>query len=200
MDHLGSEALSILLLIALMGLVRQSDAPFLPLLVQEIHGSLTGAGFHTGILCAVGGMSGMLSGFLLGHLTDRADPPTYYQAFRRLCGTVDDFTGIGAQFRAAFCGAIWYVFLCRRAGSRVPDLAGKGDSRETMRQNLRLGGHSQVNRLDSCSLGQWYGGIRIRRATNPLHYIGTPLFLLLVPCIHEAVRRVNANRVSRETQ
>ncbi len=65
----------ILLLIVAMALVRQFDAAMLPLLVQEIHGSIRGVSVWTGSLNAVGGIAGLLAGPLLGRLADRVHPP-----------------------------------------------------------------------------------------------------------------------------
>lgn len=68
-------ALPILLLIMAMAFVRQFDAAWLPLLVQDIHGAKAGAAMRTGLLGALGGIAGMLSGVILGRLADRCPPP-----------------------------------------------------------------------------------------------------------------------------
>lgn len=68
-------ALPILALMAAMGFVLQFDGAWLPLLVQDIHGSLKGAAFWTGSLAAVGGIAGFLAGPLIGRVADRIQPP-----------------------------------------------------------------------------------------------------------------------------
>lgn len=60
-----------LLLILAVGFTRQFDMSFIPLLVQEIHGSLEGASVWSGLLMAFGGLAGILSGILVGWLSDR---------------------------------------------------------------------------------------------------------------------------------
>ena len=63
----------VFVLIGVMSMVRRFDSPFLPLLVQDIHGSVSGAGFRAGGLFAVAGIAGLLGGPLFGHLADRRD-------------------------------------------------------------------------------------------------------------------------------
>jgi MFS family permease len=68
--------LPLLCLIVAMAGVRQFDAPFLPLLVQDIHGGIEGAASWTGLLAGFSGVAGLLAGFFLGSLADRVPPPT----------------------------------------------------------------------------------------------------------------------------
>jgi DHA1 family multidrug resistance protein-like MFS transporter len=76
--HPGKEqlkvALPILLLMSSVMFVRQFDTSFVPLLVQRIHGGLEGAAFISGTLFAVCGIAGVLSGIILGWLSDRVSP------------------------------------------------------------------------------------------------------------------------------
>lgn len=76
--HPGKEqlkiALPILLLMSSVMFVRQFDSSFVPLLVQRIHGGLEGAAFISGMLFSVCGIAGMLSGIVLGWLSDRVSP------------------------------------------------------------------------------------------------------------------------------
>ncbi|HPC19785.1 MAG TPA: MFS transporter [Kiritimatiellia bacterium] len=54
--------------------VRQFDLAFLPLLVQEIHGSLQGVSLWSGGLNAFGSLAGLLAGLATGWLSDRLNP------------------------------------------------------------------------------------------------------------------------------
>lgn len=54
--------------------VRQFDVAFLPLLVQEIHGSLQGVSLWSGGLNAFGSAAGLLAGLATGWLADRFNP------------------------------------------------------------------------------------------------------------------------------
>jgi len=69
-----SLVLPILILMTAVMFVKQFDASFLPLLVQELNGGLSGAALKTGMLMAFCGMAGVLSGFILGWLADRVSP------------------------------------------------------------------------------------------------------------------------------
>ncbi len=63
-----------LFLTGIVAMIIHFDAPWLPLLVQEIHKSLEGSALRTGALGAAGAVAGMLSGLILGRLTDRLRP------------------------------------------------------------------------------------------------------------------------------
>ncbi len=63
-------------LIGLLSFVGQFDRAFLPLLVQEIHGSLDGAARWSGALASAAGAAGLASGVIIGHAADRRSPGT----------------------------------------------------------------------------------------------------------------------------
>ncbi len=67
----GAGVAPILALIGLVAFTRQMDLPYVPLRVQEIHGGSEGAEIWSGALSAVGGLAGLLAGFLLGPQVDR---------------------------------------------------------------------------------------------------------------------------------
>lgn len=64
----------VLAMIAALAFVRQFDLAFLPLLVQEIHGSLRGVALWSGWLNACGSLAGLLAGLGTGWLADRFNP------------------------------------------------------------------------------------------------------------------------------
>lgn len=67
----------VLLLIGIISFVRRFDTPYIPLLVQEIHGgAVAGASMRAGLLLGVSAVAGFLSGPVLGHLADRFRPAT----------------------------------------------------------------------------------------------------------------------------
>ncbi len=74
--RLGSAGLvaPILLLAVAVAFVRQFDAPFVPLLVQDINMTIEGASLWTGALQALGGFAGLLSGLAIAPLADRIAP------------------------------------------------------------------------------------------------------------------------------
>ena len=66
--------LPILLLMGFVIFCRQFDNSFVPLLVQDVLGTVQGASGWTGALSAVCGFAGVVSGFALGVLSDRFEP------------------------------------------------------------------------------------------------------------------------------
>ena len=64
----------VLAMIGAIALVRQFDMAFLPLLVQEIHGSLEGVSLWSGALYACSGVAGLLAGLATGWLSDHFNP------------------------------------------------------------------------------------------------------------------------------
>ncbi len=63
-----------LLLMCAGTLLRRFDAPFLPLLVKDIHGAVAGASMRMGALAGIASLAGFLSGIVFGHLADRSSP------------------------------------------------------------------------------------------------------------------------------
>ena len=64
----------VLALIGAIAFVRQSDLAFLPLLVQDVHGTLDRAALWSGALSACGSVAGLLAGLATGWLSDRINP------------------------------------------------------------------------------------------------------------------------------
>ncbi len=71
---LPSTLYGVLAMIGAIAFVRQFDMAFLPLLVQEIHGSLEAVSLWSGGLNACGSVAGLLAGLATGWLSDRAHP------------------------------------------------------------------------------------------------------------------------------
>ncbi len=65
----------ILVLLIAMGLGRQFDTSFFPLLIQHILGTIQGAAFWTGTISAVAAAAGFLAGIVFGRLADHFSPP-----------------------------------------------------------------------------------------------------------------------------
>ena len=64
----------VLAMIGAIALVRQFDLAFLPLLVQEINGTLEGVSLWSGALYACSGVAGLLAGLATGWLSDHFNP------------------------------------------------------------------------------------------------------------------------------
>lgn len=65
---------SVLAMIGVIAFVRQFDMTFLPLLVQDIYGSLEGVSLWSGALYACSGVAGLLAGLATGWLSDHFNP------------------------------------------------------------------------------------------------------------------------------
>lgn len=103
-------ALPILALMAALGFVLQFDGAWLPLLVQEIHGSLKGAAFWTGSLAAVGGIAGFLAGPIIGRFADRIAPPRIGKISAFGAGLMMLVVGLAHGFFQLFTGRFGAIF------------------------------------------------------------------------------------------
>ena len=103
-------ALPILALMAALGFVLQFDGAWLPLLVQEIHGSLKGAAFWTGSLGAVGGIAGFLVGPIIGRIADRIAPPRIGKISAFGAGLMMIVVGLSHGFTQLFMGRFGATF------------------------------------------------------------------------------------------
>ena len=103
-------ALPILMLLMAMGFVLKFDEAWLPLLVQEIHGSLKGAAFWTGSLMAVGGIAGFLAGPIIGRIADRIAPPRIGKISAFGAGLMMLVVGLSHGFAQLFMGRFGAIF------------------------------------------------------------------------------------------
>ncbi|MCG2659225.1 MAG: MFS transporter [Kiritimatiellae bacterium] len=103
-------AIPILALMAAMGFALHFDLAWLPLLVQEIHGSLKGAAFWTGSLAAVGGIAGFLAGPIIGRIADRIAPPRIGKISAFGAGLMMIVVGLSHGFAQLFMGRFGATF------------------------------------------------------------------------------------------
>jgi DHA1 family multidrug resistance protein-like MFS transporter len=94
----------ILVLLVAMGLGRQFDTSFFPLLIQQILGTIQGAAFWTGTISAVAAAAGFLAGIVFGRLADHFSPPKI------------------AKFSAIFAG-LFLIFHWRAQGIVILSIA-----------------------------------------------------------------------------
>ena len=123
----------ILILLVAMGLARQFESSFFPLLVQQILGSLQGAAFWTGTLAAVASGAGFLAGIIFGRLADRFRPPRIAQISAVIAGLFMVFHGLAptflfisiARFGMTFCaGGLDPIFQTWLAKETPPEKRG----------------------------------------------------------------------------
>lgn len=72
--HLPGMLYGVLGMIGAIAFVRQFDMSFLPLLVQDVRGSLEGVSLWSGGLNACGSVAGLMAGLATGWLSDRFQP------------------------------------------------------------------------------------------------------------------------------
>lgn len=186
----------ILLLVAVIGFVMSFDGAWLPLLVQEIHGSLHGASFWTGSLSAVAGCAGLLAGPIIGRLADRVTPPMIARISSIGAGFMSMVMGVaggfpllfGARFCGAFCAGgldpVFQIWL-----SKVTPEKDRG---------VVFGWASSVRAIGwMCSplisgTVAWLAGVRA------IFFAAAGFYFLLVPLISFIVRKLEKTRQENE--
>ncbi len=103
-------ALPILALMTAIGFVLTFDGAWLPLLVQEINGSLKGAAVWTGTLSATGGIAGFLVGPIIGRIADRIAPPRIAKISAFGAGVMMIVVGFAHGFLQLFIGRFGATF------------------------------------------------------------------------------------------
>jgi len=181
-------ALPILGLMAAMGFVRLFDYSWLPLLIQEMHGSIQGASFRTGSLAAVGGIAGFLAGPILGRLADRVAPPRIgkYSSFGAAIMTIvmglsqGFFQLFAGRFGAAFCaGGLDPVFHIWLAKTTPADSRGLIFGWALTAKSLGWMAAPLVSGLVA-----WHWGLRA------VFFANAGFYFLLIPAIALIVRRL----------
>ncbi len=175
------QVLPLLTLITGASFVRQFDMAMMPLLVQEIHGSLQGVSLYTGTLLAVSSVAGLLAGFILGRLADRVNP-----------ATIAIYTAVAAgiamipQGRAV---AVWMLFPARFAmmfcTSGLESVSQIWLAKITPREfkGTLFGWAGTARAIGWVAAPLASGAIGAGFGIRPVYYVGAILFMLLVPLI-----------------
>lgn len=117
--HLTAAVWGVLALIGGISLVRQFDIAFMPLLVQDIHGSLDGVALRNGWLNACGSVAGLLAGLTTGWLADRWNPMRLIVFTALLAAVFSGLQGFAHSFLFLF--PIRFLTVCC-SGSLEPAL------------------------------------------------------------------------------
>lgn len=178
----------ILVLIVAMAFVRQFDSAFLPLLVQEIHGSLRGVSVWTGSLSAAGGVAGLLAGPLLGRLADRISPPRIGKLSALGAGLLMIPQGLttgflvlfGARFGTVFCaGGLDPVFQIWLAKITPPE-----------RRGLVFGWSGTARSIGWVLAPLVSGVVAADLGIRAVFFTGAVLYIALIPAISFAVKKL----------
>jgi len=186
--HEMMAVMPILVLIIAMAFVRQFDSAFLPLLVQDIHGSLRGVSMWTGSLSAAGGIAGLMAGPLLGRLADRISPPRIGKLSALGAGLLmipqGLATGFGllfaARFGTVFCaGGLDPVFQIWLAKITPPE-----------RRGLVFGWSGTARSIGWIVAPLVSGVVAARWDIRTVFFTGAVLYVALIPAISFAVKRL----------
>lgn len=181
----------IMLLIVGVSYARQFDMAMMPLLVQEIHGTLDGVSVRTGALLAVGSIAGMLSGFMLGRLADHMNPARLSIA----CAVMAALSMIPQ----AFASAVWVLFPARflmmfcSGGLEAITQAWLSQATDRRYKGIIFGWASTARSIGWVLGPLSSGAVGTLLGIRPVYVASTILFLLTVPLII-----VTASRVSRK--
>jgi MFS transporter, DHA1 family, multidrug resistance protein len=178
----------ILTITIVVAFARQFDAPFVPLLVQDINITIDGASLWTGALQALGGLAGLLSGLVVGPLADKIAPSRIAAVAALGAGVLmapqafaTGFTALfAARFAMMFCAAaldpvlqIWLVQVtpAERRGA--------------------VFGWSATARSVGWMLASFAsGGVALIQGIRPIFIAGAFLFYALVPVMAWVVWRL----------
>lgn len=180
--------LPILILIAAMAGVRQFDMALVPLLVQDIHGSVAGAARWTGLLFAIASVGGLLAGPLLGQLADRTSPARIATLCSAGAAVMMILQGLAsgflllmpARFGMMFCaGGLDPVFQIWLA--KVTPVERRG---------IVFGWSSTARSLGWFAAPLISGALATITGLRSIYFINAALFLLLIPLINRVVHLV----------
>ena len=180
--------LPVLVLVGSASLLRRFDQAFLPLLVQDIHGSVQGAARWMGSVYATASLAGFLSGLTLGHLSDRVAPARLGR-IALLCGgllmiphalTHTLVAVFALRFGMTFCiGGLEPVFQSWVAKSTPTEDRG-----------LLFGSIATVRALGWAAAPLLSGAVAIGLGVRAVFVVGGGLFLCMAAATPALFRRI----------
>lgn len=181
-------ALPLLGLILAVSFARQFDMAMMPLLVQDIHGSLDGVSIRTGALFAVSGVAGLLSGVFLGRLADRIHP-----------SRIGYFSALGAglsMIPQGLATMVWMLFPARFAmvfcGGGLEAMSQIWLAKVTpqKQKGAIFGWAATARAIGWVAAPLCSGAIAAGYGIRVVFYVGAGLFFLMIPMILFTVRRL----------
>lgn len=180
-------ALPLLVLIVVVSYVRQFDMAMMPLLVQEIHGTLEGASIRTGALLAVSSIAGLLSGVVLGRLADRIHP-SRIGIYSALCAAF-------AMIPQGLAAAVWILFPARFAmmfctgGLEATSQIWLAKTTPQQHKGILFGWASTARAIGWVLAPLSSGAIAAAYGIRPVYFVSAFLFVVLIPLILYTARR-----------
>ena len=183
-------AAPILILICAMAFVRQFDAALLPLLVQDIHGTIQGVSVWTGSLNAVGGIAGFMAGPILGRLADRIAPPKIGKLSAAGAGLLIMPLGLAHGFLLLFAARFGTIFC---AGGLDPVFQ-IWLSRVTPehKRGAVLGWAATARSIGWVVAPLVSGVVASALGIRSIFFVGGLLYFCLIPVISAVVKRLGA--------
>ncbi len=180
--------LPILMLLAFLSLVRFFDISLLPLLVQEIHGGLAGASIRSGTLSAVASIAGLISGLALGRLADRIGPPKIGKMSTLGAALLMIPQGLAHNFLMLLGARAGMVFF---AGGLDPVfLIWLSKTTPKSRRGVVFGWAQTAKSTGWFMAPLISGTIAAAWGVRSIYFVGSVLFLLLIPGIAFTVRKM----------
>lgn len=182
-----SFALPILILLAMIAGVRHFDLPMMPLLVQEIHGK-EGVSFWTGLLFAVSGVAGLLSGFILGRMADRVHPSRIGKLTAVGAGLMMIPQGLAQSLPVLFSARFAMMFCSGGLEPVIHVWLAKVTPQKS--RGFIFGWASSARSIGWVIAPLMSGVIAAGYNVRMIYFVGAAFFLLLIPIIAWAVRRM----------
>lgn len=179
---------AILGMIIAIAFARQFDAAFLPLLVQEIHGSIEGVSVWTGTLSAVSGLAGLLAGPLLGRLADRVPPPRIGKLSALGAGLLVIPQGLAGAFLPLFAARFGMTFCS--GGLEPVFLIWLSKVTPASKRGVVFGWSSTARSAGWVIAPLVSGLVAARYGIRPVFFASGALYLALIPMIALGVGRV----------
>jgi MFS family permease len=188
-------SLPILLLILFMAFVQQFDTWFLPLLVQDVHGSLKGVSVWTGSLGAVGGVAGFLAGVILGRLADRMSPPRVAKFSAVGAAVMMIPQGLAHTFLVLFPARFCMTFCAAGLDPVFQIWLAKVTPED--RRGFIFGWVGTAKALGWMAAPLASGLVASGFGVRAIYFVECLLFLLLIPCTGMVVRAIAGNGATR---
>ena len=187
--RLLKQVLPIILLMGVVLFCRQFDTSFVPLLVQDIVGGVAGASKWTGLLSAICGFAGVISGFALGFLSDRFQPGKI-AVCSAICAGI---CMLAISFSSHLTGLFIFRFLMVFAGSGLDPALQIWLSRRTNQENrgLIFGYAASMRCFGNCLSPLVAGAIVSFSGVRSLYAAGPVFFLIAAAAIFKTSRNKN---------
>nr|MCR5163653.1 MFS transporter [Thermoguttaceae bacterium] len=178
--------------ILLMAVSRRFDEPYVPLMVERIHGPENTA-LHTGWISALAAFGGVLSGVILGKLCDRFSPQRVTVPVLVLCAVTMFLQSLAPTL--AFFAAFRFANFLAAGGLEAGMLAILSRITPQERRGAIFGLSSSIRMSGVLVSSLISGGIIYWTGVRNIYVVSGVLFLLTIPVFGLAVARIKKERI-----